>query len=722
MGNVKSFLVKNIEDFTQLLEDPEKTIDKIIENTVLKLAKKQINKRNFSYNKDTRKLIETYDIYNLSSINDLQYKKYYFPKNISKNEYYEDRKDQFALELFRFVENSIPSYSVCNTLFSIYNKNENLVSVFSENFYKENKDFFMKTEYCSFDVLIDKNSNIFMFKIPKSKHTELLDDFKQYYLNLNNNSSQFNYIISKLNSKIMKRGPNESIYYYFDYNDTDNNIFEIENAYAFFVFFNFIINKCDNNFIYCNLSMKYNKEGHRNKLFLQKINDSKLGKLDKINVYHYEPHGKEQGYSFFVIEIEKIYNKLSFIVDTVIKNKDPSQIFISKISFNTQSASCLVGPQALVGDVDIGYCTVFSTFWYNCLLNVVDIINFFDKKNKDNYIKSKLRRKLSDVPIEKWIHKIDVAITNIKDNFKINYPEKQYKISEIVKNRNYMIIDDYDLIENYIDKNYIPDLQNYITKLYKFVLKNYNNDEKITFTDFLKNYLSFIKTIIQKNIPLDSQNEIINKIKYNFNRMRTLDYYNLFVSYCLNIYDLVNITEYVSSEDKKEITNAFMNYSEKIVSSSQHGNIVVLPNFRQTTDSDYAEYIKKINQLEAETQQYQQQLKRGIAPEFTLLETKRKKEVNIIEEYGKDDYEQMMEEQKEEFENIPENIRKKNCKSDLQCIYYKNGKKHSNMKCEDELCVPSKDLIGTLCQKDDECMSEYCDNTHKSKLRFCRKK
>ena len=283
MGNIKSFLVKNIEDFTQLLEDPEKTIDKIIENTVLKLAKKQINKRNFSYNKNTRKLIETYDIYNLNSINDLQYKKYYFPKNILKNEYYEDSKDQFALELFRFVEHSIPSYSVSNTLFSIYNKNENLVSVFSENFYKENKDFFKETEFCSFIITLDKNTNNLILKIPKSKQIELLDDFKQYYLNLDNNLSQFNNIIGNLNTANSKQGPNEIALYYINYYDVDNNNFDTERSYAFFIFFYFIINKCKNNFIYCNLDMIYQKEAHRNKLFLQKIHDSKFGKFGLSN-------------------------------------------------------------------------------------------------------------------------------------------------------------------------------------------------------------------------------------------------------------------------------------------------------------------------------------------------------------------------------------------------------------------------------------------------------
>lgn len=731
MGNIKSLLVKNIEEFNKLLEDPEETIDKIITNTVLKLAKKQINKRSFSYDKTTRKLIETYDIYNLKLIDELQYKKYYFPKNISKNEYFEDSKDQFALELFRFVEHSIPSYSVSNTLFSIYNKNESLVSVFSDNFYKANKDFFKKTEYCSLNIYIQTSSKNFIIKIPKQRQTELLNDFKNYYLKLDNNLYNYNNVLNKLTSININPGqPNESVYYYTSYYNHSNQIFDIDNSYAFFIFFYFIINTCDNNFVYCNLDMDdANQNAHRNKLFLQKIHQPKSGKLDKINAYHYEPHGKNQGFSFSVIEIEKIYNKISFMVDTVIMKKDPSQTFISKIYFNTQSASCLIGPQTLTANVDIGYCTVFSTFWYNCLLNIIDIINYFDKKNQENYIKSKLRRKLSDVPIEDWIRKIDIAITNIKNNFKINYPEKQYKISEIIKNRNYMLDDDYELVENYINKFYISNPNDYMSKLSNFILKNYNNkDEKITFTDFLKNYLDFIKTIIRKNIPLDIQNDILNTIQNNFNKMRTLDYYNLFVSYALNIYDLVNTTQYVSDEDKSEITTAFMNYSEKLIPydpkkpSGQHGKVVTLPKRIQPMDQDYADYIKKINELETETQQYEQQLKRGIAPEFTLLETKRRKEFNVIEEYGRDDYDQMMEEQKEEFENIPEHIRKKDCKSDLQCIYYKNGKKYSNMKCEDELCVPSKDLIGTLCQKDDDCMSGYCDNTHKSKLKFCRKK
>jgi len=723
MGNVKSFFIKNIEDFTQLLEDPEETIDKIINNTVLKIAKKQINKRTFSYDKNTKKLIETYDTYNLKLMNDIQYKKYYFPKDISKNEYYEDNKDQFALELFRFIEHSIPSYSVANTLFSIYNKNENLVSVFGENFYKANKEYFKETEFCTMSIVIFNEQNSFIIQIPKSKEIELLNNFEKYYLKLNNNLSNYKNIKNRLKSVNVYSGkPNEIVYYYINYYDYNiMNQFDIDDAYAFFIFFYFIINTCNNNFMYCNLDMQTKTDAHRNKLFLQKIHEPIYGKVDMVNIYHYEPHGKNQGFSFQTINIEKIYDKISYMVTETIRIKDTNQVFLSKISFNTQSASCLIGPQTLTGEVDIGYCTVFSTFWYNCLLNIIDIINFFDNKNEDNYIKSKLRRKLSDVPIENWIRKIDIAITNIKYNFKINYPQKKYKISEIIKNRRYMLIDDCDFLTNYINHLYISNPNYYINKLNNFILQKYNKDEEITFSDFLQDYIHFIEKILLKNITQQEKNNILNKIQIDFNKMKTLDYYNLFVCYALNIYDLVNKTEYVSDEDKKEITNAFMNYSKDIVSSSQHGNIVILPNIRQTTDSDYIDYIKKLNELESETKQYKEQLKRGIAPEFTLLETKRKKEVNIIEEYGKDGYDKMMEEQKEEFENIPENIRNKDCKSDSQCIYYKNGKKYSNLKCEDELCVPAKDTIGTLCQRNEDCMSGYCDNSHKSKLRFCRK-
>lgn len=725
MGNIKSFFIKNIEDFTKLLEDPEETIDKIINNTVLKIAKKQINKRAFSYDKNTRKLIETYDTYNLKLINDIQYKKYYFPKDISINEYYEDRKDQFALELFRFVEHSIPSYSVSNTLFSIYNKNENLVSVFGENFYKANKDYFRETEFCTMNIVVYSEHNTFIIQIPKSKEIELLNNFEKYYLKLNNNLPDFNNIKNRLKTANVYSGkPNEIVYYYINYFDYNiMNQFDVEDTYAFFIFFYFIINTCNNNFMYCNLDMQSKTDAHRNKLFLQKIHEPRYGKLDLVNIYHYEPHGKNQGFSFQTINIEQIYEKISYMVRETIRIKDPKQVFLSKISFNTQSASCLIGPQTLTADVDIGYCSVFSTFWYNCLLNVIDIINFFDNKNQDNYIRSKLRRKLSDVPIENWIRKIDIAITNIKYNFKINYPQKKiYKISEIVKNRTYMIIDDYDFVKNYINKLYIPDPNEYVNKLNNFMLQKYNRDEEITFSDFLQDYLLFIERILIKNISQQEKINILNKIQNDFNKMRTLDYYNLFVCYALNIYDLVNKTEYVSDEDKKEITNAFMNYSKDIVSKSQHGNIVKIPVRIKTSDIDYNDYIKKINQLESETKQYEEQLKRGVAPEFTLLETKRRKEVNIIEEYGGDDYDNMMEEQREEFENIPENIRKKYCKTDSQCIYYKDGKRQSNLKCEDELCVPAKDVIGTLCQRDDDCMSGYCDNTHKSKLRFCRKK
>lgn len=723
MGNSKSLLGYTIQQFKNIVETPEVSIDKIINNTVMKLVKKQVNKLTYSYNKDTKKIIPNYDIYDIRLEDELQYKKYYFPSDIINNEYYEDNKDQFALELFRFVEHSIPSYSVSNTLFYMYNiKKVDFLSTFSKEFYENNKDFFKQTEYCSIYIRIDADNNRFILSLPKTKENDIMLEFEKFYLNINNDIDQFNNIKNTLltSRDIISPVPSDTSYdvlfYYVNYYDSNNlNQFDIDKTFAFFTFFNFIVKLCDSTFMYSNLTMYItdkttNKpDAHRNKLFLQKIHDDN-GKIERINIYHYEPHGSKYGFSFNTVKINEIYNKLTYIVNETIANKDKTSQFVNKITFNTQQASCLFGPQSLSAGLDIGYCTVFSTFWYNCLLNVIDTINLFDKKNESNYIKMKLHKKLSDIPIEKWIHKIDKAITDIKSNFVINYPPNNYDLEYILKNKKYMLEEDYKYIQNifYKSKN-INNLQDYIDNLDKFI--SGKNITKLTFNDFFNEYIEFLKDVIMYH----DKDKIIEKLKEDFYKMRKLDYYNIFVSYALRIYDLANTSVFVSDIEKEQIRNAFTKYY-KTISTKQHGKIVKFPKTIQT-DKDYLDYIKKIIKMEKETKKYEEEKKRGLSEEQTTLFKKQKLERNIIEEYGEEEYNKMMKEQDEE---IPKDIIKKKCSKDTECHFSINGTTNMNLSCENEICVPNKERIGTLCNSDSECLSEYCDNTRK--IRFCRKK
>ena len=722
MGNSKSILGYTIQQFKYIMETPDKSIEKIINNTVMKLVKKQVNKLTYSYNKDTKKIIPNYDIYNIKLEDELQYKKYYFPVNILNNEYYEDNKDQFALELFRFVEHDIPSYSISNTLFYMYNtKKVDFLSTFSDDFYEKNKDFFKKTEYCSIYIRIDADKNRFILSIPKSKENDILSEFEKYYLNTNNDINQFNNIKNTiLKSRdtitiIPSETAYEVIFYYFNYYDYNNiNQFDIDQAFAFFTFFNFIVKLCNNTFMYSNLTMyitdkKTNKvDAHRNKLFLQKIHNEQ-GNIDRVNIYHYEPHGSKYGFSFNTINIDKIYDKLTYIVNETITSKDKTSQFINKITFNTQQASCLIGPQSLSAGLDIGYCTVFSTFWYNCLLNIIDTIGLFDKKNESNYIKMKLHKKLSDIPIETWIHKIDKAVTDVKHNFIIEYPSNKYDLDYILKNKKYMLEEDYNYIKNILyTSKHINNFQDYINKLSNFIYgKNMNN---ITFNEFLDEYVNFLNDIIMHS----DKEKIVDKLKTDFYRMRKLDYYNIFVCYALKMYDLANTSVFVSEDEKELIRTAFTKHY-KTISTKQHGKVVTLPS-NKIFDKEYFNYMKKLITMEKETEKYEKEKKRGLPEEQTSLFKKHKKEKNIIEEYGRDEYDKMMEEQDNE---IPKDILTKKCSINTECHFNVNGSTNTDLDCEDEICVPKKERIGTLCKLDSECLSGYCDNTHK--LRFCRK-
>jgi len=723
MGNYKSILGYTTEKFQDIIQKPEESIEKIINNTVMKLVKKQVNKISFSYNKDTKKLISNYDIYNIKLLDEIQYKKYYFPKDILNNKYYEDTKDQFALELFRFVEHSVPSYSVSNTLFYMYNtKKVDFLSTFSKEFYENNKDFFKKTEYCSIYLRIDADRNRFILSIPKSKENEIMSEFEKYYLNINNDINQFNNIKNLIlkniytTSQIPYETDYEMIYYYFNYYDYNNlNQFNIDESLAFFTFFNFIVKLCNSTFMYSNLTMyitdkNKNIDAHRNKLFLQKIHDNN-GNIDRINIYHYEPHGSKYGFSFNVIKINEIYKKISHIIEKTIENKDKTSQFINKITFKTQEASCLIGPQSLSAGVDIGYCTVFSTFWYNCLLNVIDAIGLFDKKNESNYIKKNLHKKLSDVPIETWINKIDNAITHVKNNFIIIYPPHKYDLDYILKNKDYMLKEDYNYIKNifYVSKN-INNFQDYIDSLNNFISGKINI-KKLTFNEFINMYIEFLNDAIMHT----DKDRIVNKIKEDFYKMRTLDYYNIFVCYALEIFNLANTSVFVSENEKKFIRKAFTEHYKKI-STTQHGKTVSLPSNVQI-DNDYFDYVKKIYNLEAETKKYIEERQKGTFEEETSLFKKYKSEINIIDEYGRDEYDKMMKEQENE---IPKDIFKKKCNIDTECYFNVNGSVNTDLGCEDEICVPKKETIGTLCSDDSECLSGYCDNTRK--LRFCRKR
>lgn len=767
----------NLSSITQGLPyNPNKTssdnLDNLIKNTIHNLVKKQIYKKQLITKEDTKQTYHIYKYLDLKKINQYQYNEYYLPVDKTKNEYAKLNKKEYYLCLFRLVEQYVPSVNINNVLYSLYlNKSDSFTSL-NTQIYHSNK--FVDNKYCNIEIkiLLDSNNNYkFGIVIPNTEDILQNKDFENYFFNLDT-SSNANTKINNYNKYINILSKNKIRYSYIagttvpeymsNFYYTENSSSDDENFIILAIILYYIKN-CNSDYIFSNLILDYTEKStptpstysHRNKLFIQKIYDM-FNNLNNVKFFHYEPHGYGSGFSYSTMNIDYIYNMFTNKIISLKKNSFFNP-FLVNFDFDSKGAVCLRGPQSISAKEDIGYCTVFSTFWFNCFINILDNINTFDKLQKSNIkVLNYFKKLLSNMPIQDWIGKIDETITNLSTDFKVEYPTSQYNIEKVIKTMKYFIINDYtdniitdkffinSVIQNKII-NYGINTNNFnIGELHELyyeyikeeILRNYKStNPKISIEEFFNLYEKVLET---NKVSTDNINKIMS-LKYN---LRNVGYFNVFVEFAYKLFDLSYTNNYFTENDKK-LLNQFTidplfydfirrSFSNKIVKDK---NLLVHRFSKMSDINDYNKHINRIKELEDETKEYEFAQTTGLDVTKTRLE---KRYMNIESDIryflgegdmkkGQLEFDEMMNEKEEESKMINDKV----CKSSKECENI-----DLDLTCKNQSCVPKKDkqLISTNCKTNSDCLSRYCKKydvevtnpttglRDKNTFGYCRKK
>ena len=696
----------------EINKHPLECIKKIIRKVVYNLVEKQINKK--VINKDDG-IIET--IYDLESIYNLQYNKYYY-KIDNEDEYYEMSKDLYYIKLFRMIDDydlnitiidilqklmiinteikNIPFInSIDNNILKYKNKELNCTynlefkKTFNE---KKQKDFYKQI---SIEMSMDKYNTVIK-EFTKYFEEKYPSFYKKHIYNKKSKTFKRNLKLSDFLNTMSIPVNNISLRFFVDYDtfeqfNTGDIIPEEEYEnyiFVFFSFFTYIIKNCKSNLVLLNLGINYSikKEKsitnypHRNIIIFQNIKET--NNKEKIIGFHYEPHGFKKGFSyknFNIVDMFKTINTYSKLC-TKYDSNFPEIIIHDKI------AMCELGPQGISNKYDIGYCTVFSVFWCNCLLNTIETIKIIENKYNIN--------SLSNIDITNWINTIDENLTTIKKNYIIKYSNKKYNIEYLFKVKKYLFQEHYD---KYKLKNIFSTLDLYISDINK-VFKTVNNKLTLTITDFLDIYYDkYLVNLINNSVTEQKKNiKIILDSKY---KMGTLDYYNIFVNYIYNLIELILSSKYF--KEQKDLLNKYSQNDifKKIIESNKLYNKVNISNFN---DKEYLNIYKK------EKQEYD----------------------NNIMNYKKDDNKLYNNKQyiiSQEHENEINNIVDKLTdieKNNIGDICSKNEDCEGSLICDSlNQCNINynKKTIGNICNFNSDCYSDYCsiDKICRKSIHYC---
>lgn len=487
------------------MTDEIKIVEQIIKNVVMKFASLYITDKNQNFD--------------LNKIKEYMYLKFCLnDKILSKKEY--------VLNLFRIVEHLNLELSTNKVLFNIYNDSNDMIYSHLNISLKYYKCFnnFNSNEYF-FNIVIPYNHNDIIikdFREYMNKYNETTETDK--YIDLLIKTSKLTYqidgiykieygfdLISMINDCTYSDDESE------DEDESDDNSEILENlSYVNILFLLFLINQCKSKYVFSNISLHLidtignnnNNDSHRNKLLFYKNNENNNTKID---VYHYEPHGLNDGFSFNEMNIKIIFNTLNTIIKSLILKKYKN---ITEINFDTDIISSKKGSQIRYNE-DNGYCTVYSTFWYNIVLEIIDNIQKHDDK------------KISIITVDKWIHLVDDEIINIRKNFLKTYDnDKYYNIDELIELNNYVFVEDfkdnYKLFNNIENENeFYNIIKNKIIKLNE----NLNESKKIN----IKTMYDYYDNILE---------EFNVNIKSNQHKLKKLEYFIMIVNYAYSIYEL----------------------------------------------------------------------------------------------------------------------------------------------------------------------------------------
>ena len=181
---------------------------------------------------------------------------------------------------------------------------------------------------------------------------------------------------------------------------------------------------------------------HRTFIIFKKDNDIYRG-------YYYDPEGYTN--SYYVNTIYEIIEKLQY----------------KKLEVKTIHASCPIGIQQILKNVDIGLCSVYSLFWYHCFIEILYIIKKYEKNSG--------KKDLSDISLLNYVNYLNECI--IKLPFKMNLE----KVED-----NYYV--NYNGTPNLDNKMVLNIYLNYAIYVIGYTLRLLNNDDKNKLLKYIKEY------------------------------------------------------------------------------------------------------------------------------------------------------------------------------------------------------------------------------------------
>jgi len=664
-------------------------IKKIIRNIINSYAKKTILKYDYDSKKYVLDIKKLHEYFNSN---------YYIPIDDNGKTIVLDKRD-YTLLLFRTVEQFLPSFNINNALYNSLLQNIKINNSLSEH---------IDPSDCNIDIRVTLNKNTvgeyheIIISLPENDSDKILNNFEKYLKNNHDNILVNRYmgLLNKMKKKAFSVENYFSLRYYLNIDTNDKST-----CYVFISLLTFLILSCKTNYIFSNLGLELNdtikktRGLHRNKLFFQKEYDTN-NNIIKINAFHYEPHGTTSGFSLNQMKIEKVYNRLNDIINKLKQDNIYKNIY--NINFNINKTSCPIGVQTITAKEDVGYCSIFSTFWFNIFINTLINISAYDnfikyKKNLNNNIK------LSNIPISDWIHLIDSEIIEFKKYYDVSYDDNKYDLEYILTLKKYMFIEDYSKHKYYfMDYYQINNEQTFYETIKNKMLSKYKNN-KITIETFLNYYENILNEYGSKS------NEIKDIIK-NMHKLKTAEYFNIFVIYAHNLFEIAYKNDYFSQDELKQLNN-FLNdpkLIEYIKDFIFPHKIKTISNINLTNIQEEYEYKKEYEQR-----------KKYIEKSNNRNNKINIKEYNIPQIIGNKEFENMMNEQEDERNKILKN----NCYTDQTC---KNINKNLYCDYKTKLCTHNKMSIGEDCIEDKDCLSEYCKETKNSKLgitvKYCRNK
>ena len=556
---------KYIDEIDNIISNPEiinyklELIKKIIKNIITNSFYKTICKKN----KKDKWIIDFKKIDND--------KKYIIQINNKENITY--KKKQYILVLFRLIENLLPSFSINDVLFDQYiNKKNNNYTILSSG----NK--YTKPVTCNIYLRMQRRGRsgyVFSIIVSKFKNDDIIKKYEKYLTETYNNNFA-NEIVNILNENKKTEELIEGYPFFLYSIEFDNKTNENFNISVFLLLQFFMIN-CDTDYIFSSLNIivykeisngvfydkntEYTKINHRNKLIqIAAVKEAEAEKesekeLYKISVYNYEPHGKF-GISNVDLDITnffKLFNEKIRIankdLDKLITKYDIEHKYPKLVSYvlYKKDVSCEIGSQMLASTEDIGYCTIFSTYWYNVLLNVLSVINAYDNLLLTKHKKYDNKYKLSSVSITYWIKSIDEEITNLRKE-DVEYDDNEYNIDFILDIADGMLEEDdekYGIFGNHTDdweKNKIIFKNN----LKKNIIKLNKNSNELTFRNFLRLYGKIVLDIAD-GMERDEKEELIS----NLYKLKNFSYFSIFVNYAYGLFEIIHKNNYITIKQYK---------------------------------------------------------------------------------------------------------------------------------------------------------------------------